>query len=186
MRVKISCNVNTRDAILNFCCLLYLIGRLICSEWINTCVPTLSMKRHLFRSFAYNEFMTLLGNFVRTSCCQEQSQACKRRQRTLGSRRKSKSCPLQHLTDANQVDGRRDGFGLQLRLWLTTIARPAQPMTANPFGNRAFDACPQAIARLERLKWLVLRGGAPAPHGWAEEKGLRSCPCASPSWYSVL
>ncbi len=85
--MKISCNVNTRDAILNFCCLLYLIGRLICSEWINTCVPTLSMKRHLFRSFAYNEFMTLLGNFVRTSCCQEQSQACKRRQRTLGSRR---------------------------------------------------------------------------------------------------
>ncbi len=55
--MKISCNVNTRDAILNFCCLLYLIGRLICSEWINTCVPTLSMKRHLFRSFAYNEFI---------------------------------------------------------------------------------------------------------------------------------
>src|SRR5260221_3639088 len=57
MRVKISCNVNTRDAILNFCSLLYLIGRLICSEWINKCVPTLSMKIHLFRSFADNEFI---------------------------------------------------------------------------------------------------------------------------------
>ena len=55
--MKISCNGNTRDALLNFCCLLYLISRLICSEWINTCVPTLSMKKHLFRSFAFNEFI---------------------------------------------------------------------------------------------------------------------------------
>src|SRR5260221_4155053 len=127
--------------------------------------------------------MTLLGNFVRTSCRLAQSQTCKRRQRTLGSGRESKLRALQHLTDADQVDGCRDGLGLQLRLWLTTRARPAHPMTAKAFGNRAFDACPQGIARLARLKWLVLLGGARAPRGWAEEKGLRSCPCASPSWY---
>jgi hypothetical protein len=56
-RVKVSCNGNTRDALLNFCSLLYLIGRLICSEWIKKCVATLSMKIHHFRSFAYNEFI---------------------------------------------------------------------------------------------------------------------------------
>src|SRR5258708_35100672 len=144
------------------------------------------MRILLFPSLAYNQFMTLLGNFVRTSCRLVQSQTCKRRQRTLGSRRESKSCSLQHLTDANQVDGCCDGLGLQLRLWLTTIARPAQPMTAKAFGNRAFDACPQGRARLARLKWIVLLGGARAPRGWARAKGVRFCPCASPSWYSVL
>ncbi len=98
--------------------------------------------------------MTLLGNFVRTSCRQERLQPCKRRPRTLGPGRESTSSPLQHLTDANQVDGRRDGFGLQLRLWLATIARAAQTMAANPFRNRAFDACPQAIALLKGRRGL--------------------------------
>src|SRR5260221_11184986 len=74
------------------------------------------------------------------------------------------------------VDGRRDGLGLQLRLWLTTIARPAQPMTAKAFGNRAFDACPQGRARLARLKWIVLLGGARAPRGWARAKGGKVWP----------
>jgi hypothetical protein len=41
------------------------------------------------------------------------------------------------------VDGRRDGFGLQLRLCLSRVACAAQTMTANAFGKRAFDACPQ-------------------------------------------
>src|SRR5713226_8791919 len=93
--------------------------------------------------------MTLLGNFVRTSCRQERSQTCKRRQRTLRPRRESKRCPLQHLMDADQVDGRRDGFGLQLRLWLSAIACTAQTMRANPLRNRAFDACSQRIALLK-------------------------------------
>jgi hypothetical protein len=56
---------------------------------------------------------------------------------------------LQHLTEANQVDGRRDGCRLQLRLWLAAIAGAAQTMAANPFGNTAFDACPQGIALLK-------------------------------------
>ncbi len=51
--------------------------------------------------------------------------------------------------DANQIDGRRDGLGLQLRLWLSAIARPAQAMTSKSFGKRAFDACPQGIALLK-------------------------------------
>ncbi|HYT34276.1 MAG TPA: hypothetical protein VEL69_04525, partial [Ktedonobacteraceae bacterium] len=56
---------------------------------------------------------------------------------------------MQHLTDAHQVNGRRDGFGLQPRLCLSSIACAAQTMTANAFGNRAFDACPQTIALLK-------------------------------------
>jgi hypothetical protein len=47
------------------------------------------------------------------------------------------------------VDGRRDGLRLQLRLGLSSIARAAQPMTANPFGKTAFDPCPQGIALLK-------------------------------------
>jgi len=92
---------------------------------------------------------TLLGNFVRTSCRQKWLQACKRRERTLGPRRESKLGALQHLTDANQIDSRGDGFGLQLRLGLPSTARTAQTMAANPFGKAAFDACPQGIALLK-------------------------------------
>jgi hypothetical protein len=84
--------------------------------------------------------MTLLGNFVRTSCRQKRSQACKRRQRTFRPGRESKPGALQHLTDAHQIDGRRDSCRLQLRLRLSAITRTAQPMAANPFGKAPFDA----------------------------------------------
>src|SRR6266849_1982436 len=47
------------------------------------------------------------------------------------------------------VDGCRDGFGLQLRLCLSAIARPAQTVAANPFRKTPFDACPQGIALLK-------------------------------------
>jgi len=57
---------------------------------------------------------------------------------------------LQHLTDANQVAGRRDGFGLQLRLGLSAIARTAQAVAAASFRQTAFDAGPQRIALLKR------------------------------------
>src|SRR6266568_6393370 len=98
--------------------------------------------------------MTLLGKLVETSCHQERSQTCKRRQRTLWPRRESELGALQHLTDAHQVDGRRDGLRLQLRLWLAAIACSAQPMAAHPFGKRAFDACPQSIALLKGMGGL--------------------------------
>ena len=57
--------------------------------------------------------------------------------------------------DADQVDGRRDGFGLQLRLGLSAITRLTQPMAANPFRNGAFDASPERIALLKRRGALV-------------------------------
>src|SRR5258708_3662809 len=94
--------------------------------------------------------MTLLGNFVRTSCHQKRLQTCKRRQRTLAPWRESQLCALQHLTDAHQVDGRRDGFGLQLRLGLSAIARAAQTVAANPFRQSTFDAGSPGIALLKR------------------------------------
>src|SRR6266480_1293367 len=107
--------------------------------------------------------MTLLGKLVETSCHQERAQPCKRRQRTLGSGRESELGALQHLTDAHQVNGRRDCFGLQLRLCLSADYSAA-----------------------ERQGWAVRYGGASAPHEWAEAKGLQSCLCASPAWYTTL
>src|SRR5436309_2344724 len=93
--------------------------------------------------------MTLLGNFVRTSCHQKRLQTSKRRPRTLGPGRESELGALQHLTDAHQVDGCRDSCRLQLRLGLSSIARTAQTMAANSFRQTAFDAGSPCIALLE-------------------------------------
>jgi hypothetical protein len=46
---------------------------------------------------------------------------------------------LQHLLDADQVDSRSDGFRLQQRLWLSSIAGSAQTMAANSFRQAALD-----------------------------------------------
>jgi hypothetical protein len=56
---------------------------------------------------------------------------------------------LQHLTDANQIDGCGNSLRLQLRHGLSRVARLAQPMAAHSFRNTALDPGPQRIALLK-------------------------------------
>src|SRR5437588_8162031 len=130
--------------------------------------------------------MTLLGNFVRTSCCQQRAQACKRRQRTLGPGWKSQPGALQHLTDTNHVDGCRNGLRLQLRHGLSRVARLAQPMAAHSFRNTALDPSPQRIALLKSRGTLFGPASLTGLMHAAPATGLRSYPCSSLAWYRAL
>src|SRR5437763_13322339 len=91
--------------------------------------------------------MTLVGNFVRTSCSDPQASKGRRWARWPGGL--VLSLGLQEGIDAYQVDGRGKTDVMQMGLRETAIGRLSQVVSANGLGERGLDASPLSILLLE-------------------------------------
>src|SRR3989440_12815670 len=104
--------------------------------------------------------MTLLGNFVRTSCREPLLQARQGRKGAWASRWRWLTRLLAHqqAIQTHQIDGRRDAGHLQLCLLHAPIAAAPQTMPTHAFGDGPLHPCTRRIGLLKG--WAPLLSSA--------------------------